>query len=145
MYGYVMMSAPAIFIIVSWAFWTVKDNLKNSSYKILKIIFLIFLILLPIRTLIIRNKIFDQSDRTQVWAARLRELNSQIPQSNAVVFNVEHNIEAMFYCNFTAYQFIPSNEQIQNVLSKGYSVYIFDGPSITSDIHNNKNIIILKN
>jgi 4-amino-4-deoxy-L-arabinose transferase len=145
MQGYVMMSAPAIFIIVSWGFWTVKDNLKNSSYRILKIIFLILLIILPIRTSIERNKPFTKSDRNEAWAVRLRELNLQIPQSNAVVFNVEHNIEAMFYCNFTAYPFIPSKEQIQIAVEKGYSVYIFDGPSITAEIRNNKNITVLKN
>jgi 4-amino-4-deoxy-L-arabinose transferase len=145
MTGYVMMSAPAIFIILSWSFWKVKDDLKNSSYRILKIIFLLILIVLPIRTSIERVQPFKKTDRGEAWAVRLRELNSQIPQSNAVVFNVEHNIEAMFYCNFTAYPFMPSKEQIQIAVEKGYSVYIFDNPSITSEIRNNKNISVIKN
>ena len=142
--GYIMISAPAVFIILSLAFWTVKDNLKNSSYRILKIIFLILLVVLPIRTAIERIRPFQQSNRTETWAARLRELNTQIPQSNAVVFNVEHNIEAMFYCNFTAYPFIPSNEQIQQAIQKGYSVYLFDGQAITPEIRNNNNVTILR-
>lgn len=140
-----MMSAPAIFIIVAWTFWQVKDNLKNSSFRILKIIFLILLIILPIRTSIERIRPFTKSDRSEPWAVRLRELNSQIPQSNAVVFNIEHNIEAMFYCNFTAYPFIPSNDQIRQSIQKGYSVYIMDSPSIPPDIRNNKKITFLKN
>jgi 4-amino-4-deoxy-L-arabinose transferase len=145
MQGYVMMSAPAIFIIVAWAFWSVKDNLKDSSYRILKIIFLILLIVLPIRTSIERNKPFTKSDRNEAWAVRLRELNLQIPQSNAIVFNVSHNIEAMFYCNFTAYPFIPTKEQIILASEKGYSVFIMDSPSIPSELRNNKNITFLKN
>jgi 4-amino-4-deoxy-L-arabinose transferase len=143
--GYVMMSAPAIFIIVSWAFWFVKDNLQGSSYRILKIIFLILLIVLPIRTSIERTRPFTKSDRNEAWAVRLRQLNLQIPQSNAAVFNIEHNIEAMFYCNFTAYRFIPSNDQIKQASDKGYSIYIYDSPLIPSDIRNNNNITILKN
>ncbi|MDR3667183.1 MAG: glycosyltransferase family 39 protein [Ignavibacteriaceae bacterium] len=145
MQGYVMMSSPAIFIIIAWAFWLVKDNLKNSSYRIWKIIFLILLIALPVRTLIERIKPFTKTDRSELWAVRLRELNLQIPQSNAVVFNVQHNIEAMFYCNFTAYPFIPSNDQILQSILKGYSVYIIDSPSIPAEIRNNNKITFLKN
>jgi hypothetical protein len=140
-----MMSAPSIFIIVAWAFWNVKDSLKGSSYIILRIIFLLLLILLPVRTSVERLKPFTKNDRNEDWAIRLRQLNLQIPQSNAVVFNVEHNIEAMFYCNFTAYPFIPSKEQIKQAADKGYSIYIFESPSLTSDIRNNKNITLLKN
>ena len=145
MQGYVMMSAPAIFIIISWAFWSVKDNLNNSPFRILKIIFLALLILLPIRTSLKKIKPFEQSSRNEIWAARLRQLNLQIPQPNAAIFNVEHNIEAMFYCNFTAYPFIPSKEQIQLAADNGYSVYVFDDPSISPEIRNNKNITVLKN
>src|ERR1035437_750526 len=143
--GYVMISAPAIFIMLSWAFWTVKENLENSSFRSLKIIFLVLLLLLPIRNAKDRIGPFGKSDRNYHWAARLRELNSQVPQSKAVVFNVEHYIEAMFYCNFTAYPFIPSKEQIQLAVERGCSVYIFDDPSITSEIRNNKNISVIKN
>jgi len=145
MTGYVMMAAPAVFIILSWAFWKVKDNVKNSSFRILKIILLLLLIILPIRICIERVRPFRKTDRNETWAVRLRELNSQIPQSNAVVFNVQHNIEAMFYCNFTAYPFMPTKEQINLAVEKGYSVYILDSPAITSEIRNNKNITILKN
>jgi 4-amino-4-deoxy-L-arabinose transferase-like glycosyltransferase len=145
MQGYVMMSAPAIFIIDAWAFWTFKDNLKDSSYRILKIIFLILLIVLPIRTSIERIRPFTNTDRNEAWAVRLRELNRQIPQSNAVVFNVSHNIEAMFYCNFTAYPFIPTKEQITISSEKGYSVFIMDSPNIPSEIRNIKNLTFLKN
>jgi 4-amino-4-deoxy-L-arabinose transferase-like glycosyltransferase len=143
--GYIMLSAPAIFIILSWAFWTVRDNLKTSSYRILKIIFLVLLVLLPIRTAIERIRPFQQSNRNEQWAVSLRGLNKQIPQSNAVVFNLEHNIEAMFYSNFIAYPFIPSKEQIQIAVEKGYAVYIINGPSISPELRDNKQITVLRN
>jgi 4-amino-4-deoxy-L-arabinose transferase-like glycosyltransferase len=54
-------------------------------------------------------------------------------------------IETMFHCNFTAYPFIPSKEQITIASEKGYSVFIMDSPNIPSDIRNIKNITFLKN
>ena len=60
------------------------------------------------------------------------------------MFNVDHYIEAMFYTNVTAYSFIPTKEQLQLAIDKGFVVYVFDDPSLPSELRNNKNIFIIK-
>ena len=64
----------------------------------------------------------------------------------AVLFNVNerHYIEAMFYTDATAYNFIPTKIQIEEVLRKGYQpiVYKNEKDSIPDYISKNKLITV---
>ncbi|MCC7303738.1 MAG: glycosyltransferase family 39 protein [Bacteroidia bacterium] len=53
--------------------------------------------------------------------------------NNTVLFNVKgrHYIEAMFYTDKPAYNFIPSEEQVQKVIAEGHSIAIFVNPGDT--------------
>jgi 4-amino-4-deoxy-L-arabinose transferase-like glycosyltransferase len=141
--GYVMISAPAVFIILAWAFWSVQEKLEGTWYRGIQIAFLALLLLLPVRYSIERIKPFHTADRNPPWARQLRELNSLPHGSNAVVFNVDHNIEAMFYADVTAYPFIPSREQIRQAVRQGYAAYILDGPALPADIRTDTDISVI--
>ena len=141
--GYVMISAPALFIILSWAFWTVKSSLDTDFFRKTRILFLALLLLLPVRYSLERIKAFQNIDRNPSWAQELRELNRKIPPSKAVVFNVDYFIEAMFYADVTAYPFVPTREQIQQARGKGFAVFIFDNSLLPSDIRSDSTVTIL--
>ncbi|MFT6707047.1 MAG: hypothetical protein ACJATF_001890 [Flavobacteriales bacterium] len=55
----------------------------------------------------------------------MKSLAKKITAKNAVVFNIDHPIKAMFYGNFTAYKRIPEIEKIQELIKKGYQIYLY--------------------
>jgi hypothetical protein len=50
--------------------------------------------------------------------------------NNIVIFNLEHNIEAMFYTNYTIYKDLPKTTQLQRLLNNGFRIIINDDGSI---------------
>jgi 4-amino-4-deoxy-L-arabinose transferase len=141
--GYVMMSAPAIFIILSWAFWTISERMKNPKYRIATIFLLALLVVLPIRYSIERVKPFENKDRNPGWTRELRKLEGKVSASKAAVFNVEHYIEAMFYAKVSAYPFIPDQRQIDQAAGRGFKVFIYDDSRIPAEIRTQQNVHIL--
>jgi hypothetical protein len=75
----------------------------------------------------------------------LRLLDTKVGGVRSAVFNVEHNIQAMFYAKVTAYPFIPNQAQIDQAVHKGFRVFIYDAPSIPPGIRANTNVVILQN
>ena len=67
-------------------------------------------------------------------------------EPKTVLFNVNerHYIEAMFYTNAVAYNFIPNEMQLKETIEKGYHpvVYKNQKDSIPSFISNNKQISV---
>jgi 4-amino-4-deoxy-L-arabinose transferase-like glycosyltransferase len=141
--GYVMISAPAIFMMLAWAFYDIKDGIEKFRYKKLVIGFLALLVLLPIRYSFERVKPFSNVDRNPQWAQELRELESKVGKSKAAVFNVGHYIEAMFYANVSAYPFIPTQKQINQAESKGFKIFIYNDPRIPAEIRRDTAVTIL--
>ncbi|MDE3059143.1 MAG: glycosyltransferase family 39 protein [Bacteroidota bacterium] len=141
--GYVMISAPAIFIILAWAFYDIKNSIEKFRYKKLMIGFLALLVLFPVRYSFERVKPFSNVDRNPQWAQELRKLDSKVGRSKAAVFNVEHYIEAMFYANVSAYPFIPTREQIRQAKSRGFKVFIYNDVRIPAEFRTDTTVTIL--
>lgn len=141
--GYVMISAPAIFIILSKMIMDLNEKTIGSSYRKLIIVLLALLILLPIRYSLERVRPFREIDRNPVWVQELRMLGNKTGNVKAAVFNVEHSIEAMFYANVSAYPFIPNQAQVDEAMRRGFRVFIYDSPSIPFEIKTNVNVVIL--
>lgn len=156
MAGYVLFTAPSIFIISSYFWWHLKDNLNKVRLKYLAIAILALLILLPIRHTINHLSPFSAKktifkfvklpgiNRNPPWAIQLKRLNKIIKDSNAVLFNIEHSIEAMFYSSHTVYSNLPTNEQIDMLIKKGYNIYIYDDGKIPIYLSMNRSISFFK-
>ncbi|HKZ40841.1 MAG TPA: hypothetical protein VJ044_07745, partial [Candidatus Hodarchaeales archaeon] len=141
--GYVMIGAPPVFMILSWAFWDIKKRIQEFKYRKLVILTLALFILLPVRYSIERVKPFENKDRNPAWAQELRKIGSRIGAERAVVFNVEHNIEAMFYAKISAYPFIPDQKQIDQAVGRGFKVFIYDDSRIPPEIRNSPRVVVL--
>jgi len=143
--SYVMISSPAVFLILAYFCWYLIDNLSLFKHKKLIIALIVLLVLLPVRYSLERMKPFKNYDKNPDWARELRALNNRIEDGNSVLFNVKRPIEAMFYTSFTAYSFMPTEKQISRVHEKGYKVIILKGDSqLPAYIKDDKSVIILK-
>ncbi len=146
MQAFVMISSPAVFLILAYFCWYLIDNINLFKYKKLIIALVILLILLPVRYSLERMKPFKNYDINPDWARELRALNNLINDENSVLFNVKRPIEAMFYSRFTAYSFIPTQEQIRELKEESYKIVVLDnGSNLPDYIKNNNRIIFIKN
>ena len=141
-YTYLMLAAPAFFILLSY-YWFYFYNLKDYiRYKWIIYILLFLLIALPVRYTVERAKPFIKRERNPEWTIQLRSLN-KIEDENVVLFNIEENIRAMFYTDHTVYKIIPSDEQIKTLTGKGYKVCINNDGNLPARIINNPDVILI--
>lgn len=143
MQAYILFVSPALFIITAEFFFTLNDYQKQSKYKWLISIVLFLLIALPVRYSFERIKPFSKGNRCPVWVTDLRKLNER-RISKGILLNYDNPIEAMFYTNLTAYQYIPDRSKISELLKAGYTVIINDNGKIPEDIKSIKGIKIEK-
>jgi 4-amino-4-deoxy-L-arabinose transferase len=142
--GYVMISAPAVFIILSHVFWGIQERMAKFKYKKAIVLLLTLLVLLPVRYSFERVRPFMDRERNPIWAQELRTLQDKVGQTKAAVFNVKHNIEAMFYAKVSAYQCVPTVKQMEQARSRGFSIFVYDSPEVPPDMRNNPNVVILQ-
>ena len=129
--GYVMVAAPALFLVqadVWMSLWRKRQADARPANRILVGGILSLLAVLPARYLLEPTGPLEQRERNPKWVRDLRRLNSRLAE-NAVVFNVEKNIDAMFYTPFVVYPHLPSAAQARTLQQRGYEVYVFSAGS----------------
>jgi 4-amino-4-deoxy-L-arabinose transferase len=128
--AYVMVAAPAIFILQA-DFWLRLRDRKAAAMTPGRGVFLsvclLVLAVLPARYLLGPSGPLELRDRNPIWTQQLRALNQQIGARHAVIFNVPLHIEAMFYTPYIAYDFPASAAQAAEARRRGYAVYVFEG------------------
>jgi len=140
--AYLLFTSPALFLMTA-EFWVMLSAYKNNfqKYKWIFNLIIILLIALPVRFTIERMKPFQKIDRNPQWVADLKKLNKKNIK-NGILFNYDKSIEAMFYTNLTAYQYIPNKNTITDLIRKGYTIVINDNGEIPDDINSIKGVII---
>lgn len=143
MMAYPLFVAPAIFTIIAMFWWHLKDNpLKN---KWLNQLILIAIIVLVIRYSYERVKPFNPKLEETQTASILRGWKAQLPtDEKAVIFNTQYYVEAMFYHNIAAaYHYLPTNEQMNDLILRGYKIFIVRDKNVPIDLLNRKDIQFL--
>jgi 4-amino-4-deoxy-L-arabinose transferase len=123
MQGYLLFTAPALFIITSSFFFELVEYRAIHKPKWLFNLVLALFIILPIRYGIERMKPFENRPRNPEWVLDLKRLNEENIQ-NGILFNYDNPIEAMFYTDLTVYPTIPSKERTEQLLNSGYKILI---------------------
>jgi hypothetical protein len=126
--AYVMVAAPALFLIQGELWLAVHRRVKEESStgkRALAAVALVVLAVLPARHLLNPSGPLEAKDDAQ-WAGDLRDLNTMIGPGKAVVFNVPAPIEAMFYTPYVAYPFEASPDQVEMLVARGYRVYRYE-------------------
>ena len=135
--GYVMVAAPAIFLVQAdvwlrlWQRWDASQPARRVLFAVL----LFLLAVLPARYLLEPRGPLEQRERNPKWVQDLRGLNNRIGSESAVLFNVENNIEAMFYTPYVVYPHVPTADQSRMLNQLGYRVYVVDrGTTLPSEM-----------
>ncbi len=125
MQGYLLFTAPALFIMTSEFFFMLLNYRKNHKLKWLRYSVLVLLLALPIRYGIERIKPFKLRDRNPQWVLDLKKLNEENIEKG-VLFNYGNPIEAMFYTDLVVYNRIPEESIITDLMQQGYTIVLND-------------------
>lgn len=142
MQGYLLFTAPALFIITAAFFFELVDYRILHKPKWLFNLVLALFIILPIRYGIERMKPFQNRNRNPKWVLELKELNKKNIQ-NGILFNYENPIEAMFYTDLIVYSTLPSKEKFEQLINEGYQIFVDDKGNLEG-IEDLKGIKIIK-
>jgi 4-amino-4-deoxy-L-arabinose transferase len=141
---YVMISAPAAFIVVALFWWHVRDRwMTVRRWRFASILVLVLLVGLPVRFCMERVKPVGGPDWHAEWAQSFRKIGAQFEGTRTVVFNVQRPIELMFYSSVVAYSKIPTDEDIHVCNAKGYDVVVFDSADLPEWIRTHTDVTVL--
>lgn len=127
--AYVITAAPAIFIMIASCAETIwaRSTWKHRAVALM-------LIAMPLRIFVDRTKLFRDASRTQPWSESLKALAAQLPDTPpAVVYNLDHPIEAMFYMRHQAYSGLPTQAELEKASARGMRVIIIEGANVPPD------------
>lgn len=128
--SYVTISAGAGFLLVAVLLLDapacLAKRFNRTHLRGLLLAPLLVILLLPTRQSLKQLHLRGRYDRQPAWAQQLRDLAADCPNPDAVLFAVPHHIEAMFYGKFTAYNYLPSREVLERLLTTGREIAVFD-------------------
>ncbi|NUM51649.1 MAG: glycosyltransferase family 39 protein [Flavobacteriales bacterium] len=140
-FTYILISAPAFFILTSFFFFYLVNVLKKVEKRIYKVLIRItlFLILaLPIRYSVERLKPFSKKNTFPLWTIQLKQLN-KFEITNGVLFNYERPIEAMFYTDLIVYSQLPNKFYLDSLIAEGYQIMINNTANLPENLMHDKN------
>lgn len=122
---YTLFTAPAIFVMAGAFIDALAGTASRPGSRILARTAIVLLIAAPVYHLTQAIEPLKPLNRSDKWAVTLRKLGKAVPEANAVFFT-RRPIETMFYTSGTAYEGLPTEDQIADLKARGYNVYIVD-------------------
>lgn len=121
MQGYLLFTAPGIFILIAFFVVFLERVSRKSKWKIPARLLIYSLFLLPIIYSVDRLKIReDNSQERKVFKTEYAQYGEK-----TIIFNEPNSIEAMFYSNCAAaYPYTPSQAYISKLKAEGYRLII---------------------
>ena len=148
MAGYVMTSAPAIFLIQA-LFWLWLLDLDSRTWTVwrrgVRWAVLALLIVLPLRYTVERLKLSPAYDRNPPWARAMRQLPSRIGPGKVVLLNVDRPVEAMFYTPYIAYAKMATPQHIAGLRRDGFRVIAFDDGQLPPTLRTTPGLEVMPN
>jgi 4-amino-4-deoxy-L-arabinose transferase len=145
--AYVITAAPLLFILQADFWLRLKERFDGAASPVSKSVAAAALVLfgvLPARYLLEPHGPLEYRDRNPQWVRDLRGLNAQIGSSRAVIFNVRSPVEAMFYTPYVAYAHLPTTNQVQQLKSRGYAVFLYHDGSDTLPATRPGNVTVIR-
>lgn len=124
--AYVMIAAPAVFMLLAAGIGWGREQLpvrgwgRRGGQGIL-----VLMVLLPGRFLLEPGGPMERRDRSPTFARELERLDERLGLADAVLFNVPKPIDTMFYTGYTAYERLPTDDEVRDLLELGRPVVIY--------------------
>ena len=135
--GYVMIAAPAVFLIEAHFCTALRRRLQQLGkrrHRIAAMALLVLLVALPARYLLEPTGSFERRERDPEASRELRRLSQRLGLADAVIFNIPTPIEAMFYSPYTAYDRMPTAEEVHAIRARGISVVVYEPRDAPIDV-----------
>ncbi len=135
--GFIAIAAPAIFLAEAAAWMALRDRFRASTSRVTSVAvaaLLILLAVLPARMLLEPTGAFERRDRHPARSSEAMELERTLGIPDAVVFNVPHAFEMMFYSRYAAYGRLPRQEEIEKLHERGIPIFIYQPAGQTVDV-----------
>jgi 4-amino-4-deoxy-L-arabinose transferase-like glycosyltransferase len=137
--AFVMVSAPAIFLLHANAWWTLRGRVAalSGATRAALWVLLVLMAATPVRYLFEPTSVLERRNRDSPAVDRARGLQARLGGDDAVIFNMPGAIEVMFYSPFTIYESLPSEDQARRIAAAGRRVVIYlpdgAGPKMPAD------------
>ena len=95
---------------------------------------LTLLAVLPARLLLEPTGAFERRDRDPVRTREAMQMEQTLGLPEAVVFNVPHAFEVMFYSRYVAYDRLPRPDEIEKLHARGVPIFIYQSAGETVDV-----------
>jgi hypothetical protein len=135
--GYVMIAAPALFLMQACFWCGLRERLRTMPVgwaRPATAVLLALLVALPARYLLEPTGSLERRDRYPAAFEELRTLEARLQLPDAVIFNMPMPIEAMFYSPYTAYQQMPTADQVRALTAQGQPVVIYEPAGTKVDV-----------
>jgi len=135
--GYVMIAAPAVFLIETHFCTELRRRLQQLGkrrHRVAAMALLVLLVALPARYLLEPTGRFERRERDPEASRELRRLSQRLGLPDAVIFNIPTPIEAMFYSPYTAYDRMPTAEEVHAIRARGISVVVYEPRDAPIDV-----------
>ena len=145
--GYVMIAAPAVFLIEAHFCVGLRRSLRQLDrrrHRVAAMALLVLLVALPVRYLLEPTGSFERRDRDPASSRELRLLSQRLGLSDAVIFNMPTPIEAMFYSPYTAYERMPTAEEVRSIRARGIPVVVYEPHGESADVPSDWSVIRLR-
>ena len=141
MVGYVLFTAPAVFALIAMFWWEFKA--RPLKYRFFNNTLLFVILALAVRYSVERVKPFEDDSKSVAEANFMKGLNSMIKNKKVVIFNMDKNIEGMFYTDFTIYASLPNTDEIESLNQRGYKVFMIKNNLLPAILLNRKDVSYL--
>jgi 4-amino-4-deoxy-L-arabinose transferase len=144
MQAYILFTAPALFLITAYFANYLTEKAIDNKHKFINFALAVLLIALPFRYTVERLKPFSKDVRNPEWVARLKSVKSDLGSDKTLLFNCPFPIEAMFYCDCTAYSSLPNMEDLSKFILADYHIIVWNENNVPKEIKQINEIEILE-
>ncbi|MEM7572580.1 MAG: glycosyltransferase family 39 protein [Bacteroidota bacterium] len=131
MKAYTLFTSPSIFILTAFlVVFLLHKKVRMQGWRLyLGLITVALLVILPVRYSFERMKLFAPRHENSEEISLLQEELNRLPAEDSIlIFGSRRPIELMFYANrnLMAYEDIPTDQEVTDLISRGWMVYYQD-------------------
>lgn len=141
--GYVLVAAPALFIIIGMHWVALREFARTAAgaRRWLAWAAVVLLLALPVRFSLERMKPLSSPPWDRSDARAMTQLGERFADAKTVVFGAPAPLDLMFYSDVISYPQIPTRDEVERAVQRGYRVAVLGGESLPEWIREDSRIV----